>query len=47
MRGKATKPVPPRAASDRMRTVSQKVEANVAIAANYGNKHVKHHIKYH
>ena len=38
---KATKPVPPRAASDRMRTVSQKVKANAEVSANYRNKHAK------
>ena len=38
---KATKAVPPRAASDRMRTVSKKVKANPAIDANYGNKRAK------
>src|SRR5205814_5365512 len=38
---KATKAVPPRAASDRTRTVSKKVKANPAIDANYGNKCAK------
>src|SRR5947208_2564329 len=38
---RATKPVLPRVASDRMCTVSQKAKANTAIAANYGNKHAK------
>src|SRR5438045_6652038 len=38
---KATKAVPPRAASDRTRTVSKKVKANPAIDANYGNKRAK------
>ena len=41
---KATKPVPSRATSDRLHTVSQKVKANATIAANYGNKHMKHPI---
>ena len=39
---KAAKPIPPRAASDRTRTVNKNVKANVAIDANYGNKRVKH-----
>ena len=38
---KAAKAVPPRAASDRTRTVSKKVKANPAIDANYGNKRAK------
>src|SRR5947207_11837219 len=38
---RATKPILPRVASDKMCTVSQKVKANMAIAANYGNKHMK------
>ena len=38
---KAAKPVPPRAASDRMHTVSKNIKANVAIDANYGNKRAK------
>jgi len=38
---KAAKAVPPRAVSDRTRTVSQKVQSNAAITANYWNKHAK------
>ena len=38
---RATNPVLPRVTSDRMCTVSQKVKANAAIAANYRNKHAK------
>ena len=38
---KATKAVPPRATSDRTRTISQKVKANTSIATNCGNKRAK------
>src|SRR5436309_585805 len=38
---KATKAIPPRATSDRTHTISQRVKANVAIAAYYENKYTK------
>src|SRR5204863_3063156 len=38
---KATKAVPPRATSDRTRTISQKVKGNTSIATNCGNKRAK------
>lgn len=38
---KATKPVNPRASSDRARTASMKVKDNAAIGANYQDKRVK------
>src|SRR5205809_7088052 len=41
---KATKAIPPRATSDRTRTISQKVKANTSIATNCGNKRAKHPI---